>query len=67
MDSVFFQHLALFKLKLRVDYRVIIMYFVISYLDFEQFVRTSEINHYVINVSTILTNINITLTKTRVL
>ncbi len=67
VGCVFFQHLALFKLKPRVDYRIIIMYCVMSYLDFVLFVRIDERNHYVINVSTILTNINSTLTKTRVL
>jgi hypothetical protein len=35
-------------------------------LDFVLFVRTVERNHYVINASTILTNINRTLTRTRV-
>jgi hypothetical protein len=38
-----------------------------SYLDFALFVRIDERIHYVINVSTILMNINSTLTKTRVL
>ncbi len=39
------------------------MYCVISYLDFVLFVRTGERNHYVINVSTILTNMNRTLLR----
>jgi hypothetical protein len=45
---------------LRVDYIIIIMYCVMSYLDFVLVVRTCETNHYIINV-------NRTLTKTRVL
>ena len=48
----------MFKLKPRVDYRIIIMYCVILYLDFVPFVRIGERNNYVINMSTILTNIN---------
>ena len=38
-----------------------------SYLDFVLFVRIGERNHYVINVSAILTNIDRTLTTTRVI
>ncbi len=38
-----------------------------SYLDFVLFVRKGERNHYVINVSVILTNINRTLTTIRVI
>jgi hypothetical protein len=63
----FFQHLVMFKLKPRVGYRIIIMYYVMSYLDFVLFVRIGERNHYVINMRIVLTNIDRTLTKTRVL
>ena len=52
MGCVFFQHLTLFKLKSRVDYRIIIMYCVMSYLDFVLFVALfkleSRVNYIII-------------------
>ena len=53
----FFLYLFPFKLEQRVDY-IIIMDYARLYLVFVLCIHNGEINHYVMNVSLILTNIN---------